>query len=152
MEYKKILVMTDFSKDSNLAVETAAALAMKFGAELSVLHVAHDEAHFDLYVFEKELDAINRKIIDEAEASFCRLEEEVPLLKEVTWDSLVRRGVPYEEGLHEIESKSYDLLVIGSHGKRGVKRFLYGTTAEKMIRNCPVSVHVTRHECTGLKK
>ena len=152
MDYKKILVMTDFSKDSNIAVETAATLAQKFKAELSVLHVAHDEAHFDLYVFERELDSINKKIVEETEAAFNKLEADVPLLKEIAWESLVRRGVPYEEGLLEIENKNYDLLVLGSHGKRGVKMFLYGTTAEKMIRNCPVSVHVTRYECVGLTK
>ena len=123
MDYKKILVMTDFSKDSNIAVETAATLAQKFKAELSVLHVAHDEAHFDLYVFERELDSINKKIVEETETAFNKLEADVPLLKEIAWESLVRRGVPYEEGLLEIENKNYDLLVLGSHGKRGVKCF-----------------------------
>jgi nucleotide-binding universal stress UspA family protein len=103
-------------------------------------------------VNEKDFAKIRLRIENEANEKFNELENLVPSLKDVTWESVVRRGTPYEEGLIEIEDKDYDLLVIGSHGRRGVKRFLYGSTAEKMLRNSPISVHVTRNNCTGLKK
>ncbi|WP_022849862.1 universal stress protein [Limisalsivibrio acetivorans] len=144
MDYNSLLVMADFSPDSDEAVDTAAKLAAKFGAKLKVLHIAHDESHMELYVNEDEYSNIRKRIDEEIEAGFTALEERIPSLKEVDWESAIRRGTPYIEGLFEIEEGGYDLLVIGSHGDRGMKRFLYGSTAEKMLRNSPISVHVTK--------
>ncbi len=144
MSYKHILVMTDFSDFSKKAVEQAAWMAKASGCALTVLHVAHDRSQFQVYITDEQYRSIKSKIDNEIEEKFANMENEIPVLKDMDWTSLIRRGVPYIEGLYETEKGEYDLLVIGSHGQSGLKRFTFGTTAGKILRHCPISVLITR--------
>ena len=146
MEYKHILALTDFSKFSDKSVEFAAKLAKLFGSELTVLHVAHDESNFGMYLSAEEYNNIKEKIDKEVTDKFNELESKIPALKDVDWTVKVRRGTPYIESLIEIEENGYDLAVLGSHGETGLRRFFYGSTTEKILRNCPISLHVTKPE------
>jgi len=144
MKYKSILVMTDFSEFSDRAVEFAAELALAQKAELTILHVAHDESHFELYITSADYDYIKNKIDEEVAKKFKEQETRIPVLGKLEYVKKIRRGTPYIEGIDEIESNGYDLMVIGSHGETGLTKFFYGSTAEKILRNSPISVHVTK--------
>jgi len=144
MSYKHILAMTDFSEYSKMAVEEAANIARCQGSKLTVLHVAYDQSQFQLYINENQYKEIKKKIDLEIEEKFSKLEDEIPILKDIDWTSYLRRGTPYIEGLYELEKGDYDLVVIGSHGDGGFKRIVHGSTAGKILRHCPVSVHITK--------
>ncbi len=75
---------------------------------------------------------------------FDKLEDEIPALKEIDWESYLRRGTPYIEALYEIEKGDYDLVVLGSHGEGGFKRIVHGSTAGKILRHCQVSILITK--------
>jgi nucleotide-binding universal stress UspA family protein len=144
MAYKHILAMTDFSDFSNHAVQIAAQIAQCQGSKLTVLHVAYDQSQFQIYIDDKKYNEIREKIDEEINEKFDLLEDVIPELKNMNWESTIRRGTPYIEGLYEIESGDYDLVVIGSHGESGIKRFVYGSTAGKILRHSPISVHITK--------
>ena len=142
--FKHILAMTDFSKDSKYSVSIAAELAKFYNAKLTILHVAHDESQFNVVLLKEEYEKIKNRISEETNKNFEKLEEEIPLLADVEYDTVIRRGTPYVEGILEIEKKLYDLVVLGSHGNTGVKKFFYGSTAEKISRRSDINVMITR--------
>ena len=142
--YKHILVMTDFSKDALYAVKIAANLAKMSGSKLTILHVAHDESQIILYFGENSLNQIREELDREIQKKLEELKEQVPVLKDIEVKNKIRRGIPYVEGLLEIEKGIYDLVVMGSHGMTSIKKFFVGSTVEKVARRSPVSVLVTR--------
>ncbi|ADD68318.1 UspA domain protein [Denitrovibrio acetiphilus DSM 12809] len=144
MSYKHILSLTDFSEYSKKAVEEAATIARCQGSKLTIMHVAHDQSQFQLYINENQYKDIKKKIDVEIEEKFSKLEEEIPVLKELEWESYVRRGTPYIESLYEMENGNYDLVVLGSHGEGGFKRIVHGSTAGKILRHSPISVLITK--------
>lgn len=144
MKYKNILAVTDFSSCADNAVKLGVEFVNFFGAKLTVLHVAHDESHFELFINEDRYEEIRNAIDKEAEKNFAEMEKRISELNGIDWTSKVRRGVPYIEIVYEIEDSGYDLLIIGSHGHTGLKKFLYGSTAEKVVSNSPISVHITK--------
>ncbi|GAB6887991.1 universal stress protein [Desulfothermus okinawensis JCM 13304] len=142
--YKHILVMTDFSEDSLYAVKIAGKLAKMSGCKLTILHVAHDESQLSLFGGEDFLKKVIERLDEEIDSKFENLKEEVSILKQIEVTKKIRRGIPYVEGLLEIEKGIYDLVVMGSHGNTSIKKFFYGSTVEKVARRSPVSVLITR--------
>jgi len=64
--------------------------------------------------------------------------------KAVTVDTTVRQGDPRVEIVDEAERWGADLVILGSHGRTGVKRWLMGSVAEYVVRHAPCSVEVAR--------
>ncbi len=142
--YKNILVMTDFSKDSDNAVKAACIMAKHLDAKLHILHVIHDESKISTYISSKVYESIRKRIDEETEELFEKMDERIPEIVGVDYKKILRRGVPSEECLLEIDKGNYDLVVIGSHGRSGLKKFVMGSTAEKILKKSPISVHVTK--------
>ncbi len=144
--YKNILVMSDFSEDSDFSVQTACELAKTFGSKLFVMHVGHLDPSFVVLLDDEDLKKVERRMDESVENEFIALEKRIPCIKEVGYTRIYRRGVPYEEGLKEVETGKYDLLVLGSHGRSGIKRFFYGGTTSKLARRSPISTLITRRK------
>ena len=142
--YKNILAMTDFSEDADYALDIALSLVRSFGAKLTILHVAHDESQLPVYLSSLQYEEVDEMIKKEVKKNFDRLVAKVPSLKGIEYKTLLRRGSPYVQGIIAIEEGEYDLVVIGSHGESGIKKFFYGSTSEKIIRRSPTSVFVTK--------
>ncbi len=142
--YKNILVMTDFSKDSDYATQIACELAKKFDSNLYVMHVGYMDPGFTVLLDEDDISKVERKMDESVNQKFRELEKKVECLKTVDYKIIYSRGIPYEQGLKEIETGKYDLIVMGSHGKSGVKKFFYGSVTAKLTRRSPISTLVTR--------
>ncbi|MBI5213724.1 MAG: universal stress protein [Nitrospirae bacterium] len=140
MEIKRILFPTDFSGGALNALPYALDMAKSYGAKLYLLHVIYDIAtssglhipHISVDEMYKELDASARKELEKFGL------EQRRVLKDV--EHTVIRGVPYEEILKFAQEKNIDLIVIGTHSRKGLDRVLFGSTAERVVRNasCPV--------------
>lgn len=140
MEIKRILFPTDFSDGALNALPYALDMAKSYGAKLYLLHVIYDIAtasglhipHISVDEMYKELDASARKELEKFGL------EQRRVLKDV--EHTVIRGVPYEEILKFAQEKNIDLIVMGTHGRKGLDRVLFGSTAERVVRNasCPV--------------
>ncbi len=140
MEIKRILFPTDFSEGSAHAIPFVADLTKHYGAKLYVIHVIYDVARATgWYVPHVSMDEMYRDIEKNAskELEQCCLEE-LRGYKEIEYKIL--KGVPHEEILKFAEENNISMIVIGSHSRKGLDRVIFGSTAERVVRNshCPV--------------
>ena len=140
MTIKKILFPTDFSEGALNALPFAVNMAKCYGAKLHMLHVIYDVATASgLYVPHISFDALYKELEATANKELEMFGLEVRKdLKDIEFSLL--RGVPYEEIIKFAKDNNFDLIVIGTHGRKGLDRVLFGSTAERVVRNasCPV--------------
>jgi nucleotide-binding universal stress UspA family protein len=145
----RIVVATDFSEVSAGAVETAIAFARASGATLDLVHVATEAA----YVVPPPVDVvmvpldINAVIADVS----VRLTDEEHRLRAagVACESTLLVGRSDTEIVTHAEKTGAELIVLGTHGRAGLKHALLGSVAEKVVQHahCPVlTVPGTRPE------
>lgn len=148
MDINRILVPTDFSEDSRLALENALDLAREHNAEVHVLHVI-ELPMFPAYPGLSMSDARPRLHDEHAQMALDKLLEKVdypPLKGCIEIGHAPTRIVEYASE-HDI-----DMIVIATHGRRGLAHLLMGSTTERVIRvtHCPVLV--IRHPHRRLPK
>lgn len=147
--YKHILVPTDGSPLSNKAARTAARLARATGARLTAIYaippmappIGVDNFVYDSGLtnegYEKDMrkyaDRILRKVKAEAEA------------QEVKCDAIsVIQGHPWEAIIKAAQSKKCDLIVMASHGRKGLQGLLLGSETNKVLTHSKTPVLVCR--------
>lgn len=140
--FKHILVATDFSSSSERALELAVKLATAFGAKLTLLHVWEIPVYPYMDFVLNSADLL-RSVEEAAEQRLSDvlsdLQKQVP-----TTRSLLKMGVPWEQILATATEEEVDVIVMGTHGRRGVKHALLGSVAEKVVRLAPVPVLTAR--------
>ncbi|MDI6728281.1 MAG: universal stress protein [Thermodesulfovibrionales bacterium] len=136
---QKILVAHDGSKSSDKALKKAVELAINFNASLTVLAVIPE-----LYL--TELSDVDRNRIFEA-LSRETAEAMEKIRKSLSGKSmevktLIRQGDPAEKILETAQKMKVDMIVTGSHGRHGTKKFLLGSVSSKIVdySKCPVLV------------
>jgi nucleotide-binding universal stress UspA family protein len=136
---KNILVAHDGSKSSDKALRTAIEIAVQFGSSLTVLSVIPE-----LYL--TELDDIDRRRImealtDETNKAMEKVRTSLSA-KSIDAKTIIRQGMAAEKILETAKKMKIDLLVVGSHGRHGAKKFLLGSVSTKVIDHalCPVLV------------
>jgi nucleotide-binding universal stress UspA family protein len=143
---KNILVPTDFSDSSDVALRYGKALAASFDASLHVIHVVQEpfsqpwavEAYgFSLSALQdewlKEAAARLEKAFTEEERDRCHPELATLL------------GHPVVEILRYAAAKLIDLIVLGTHGRGPLGHMLMGSVAERVVRKAPCPVLIVRH-------
>ena len=127
MGIRHILLTTDFSENARLTYATAAAIAKSFGAEIMLVHFA------DL---SEAISKNNRDVFYESLTEALSKESQRSEFDEVSCraELLTHRFSPGK--LRTLESnESIDLVVLGTHGRSGVGRFVLGSFAERVVRN-----------------
>jgi len=135
--YGDVLVPTDGSEGTRGAVEHAIDIATRSEATLHVLYVvdarigvAHEttpEAVFE------ELEDQGRNAIDDVIA-----QAEAASVSSI--EGAVARGDPHQAILDYTDERDIDIVVMGTHGRSGLHRYLLGSVTEKVIRLSPVPV------------
>jgi nucleotide-binding universal stress UspA family protein len=148
---RNILVPTDFTEGSRAALEQAREFANVFDASLHVMHVVPDPfaagAYMEMYAppgpeYFDRLEEDARKRLDEFVAPLDKERFRVVLS--------TRSGVPSEQILDRLrEEPPIDLVVMATHGRRGVSRMVLGSVAECVVRLAPCPVVTVRHKPGG---
>jgi universal stress protein A len=131
---KKILFCTDFSENSEPSRELAVDYAKAFGAQLLIVHVI-DSTGFPTYVdwVGDELNQILRRTQESAEDRLRALEKQCSQgVKEIR--TFCRVGVPPNEIVSLATEESADLIVVGTHGRTGVRHLVMGSTARSVLK------------------
>jgi nucleotide-binding universal stress UspA family protein len=141
---KNILVPTDFSETAEAALDYAVALAGKLDAKVHLLHVVGIQlvgAEYRLSVTATMLDAItegSQKELDRLAAARAGRVALGPTLLEI--------GDARTQITQTAAKIGADLIVMGTHGRRGIKRLLIGSVAESVVRTAPCPVLLVRQD------
>jgi len=140
--FKHILVATDFSEQSDRAVQLATDFATAFQSSLTLLHVyeapvaVFQESPFRSgNLFEPSLEEAESRLAERVEV----IGREIPEI-----GAKIRQGVPSQQILAAAQEYGADLIVMGTHGRRGLARTLLGSVAEKVVRHSSVPVLTVR--------
>jgi nucleotide-binding universal stress UspA family protein len=145
--YKNILYCTDFSDSAKAALPYAIDLANKYGATLHVVHVYQDPGHIAEFEISSEIK------MDWIRVAHGLGAEKEKRLKEfcsefshqlTSCHSKLLRGRPHSEIIRYAKENNIDLIVLSSHGLSGLEHVLFGSTAERVLRESPCHVLVIR--------
>jgi nucleotide-binding universal stress UspA family protein len=155
----KIMAAVDFSDYSKATLKYAAFLASSVNATLLVANVIN----------QRDVEAIRRVEVEGvgvtvenyiARQKRDREIETDQLLKETSCQDLkvvrvFRVGVPWVELLEIVKDQGVDLVIMGTKGRTNIANTLFGSTAEKVLRRCPVpilSVRGKEHEAIACSR
>lgn len=141
--FKQIVVATDFSEVSQHALELAVDIASRFNAQLTLVHSWEAPA----FAYGGGITIPIDWVTPIQQAAEARLEQTLQelRLRLPTATASFRCGLAWEEILAAASEVGADLLVLGTHGRRGLSRALLGSVAEKVVRLASVPV-LTVHE------
>jgi len=133
----KVLVATDFSNDSQLAVQQARAHAQLTGASILIVHVVQGPA-----TVQGEGMLHDGAYADESAPALRRLLDIADVITDAPTEVRVLRGEPSDAILRAAEDANVSMIVMGTQGRTGVARVLMGSVAEQVVRNasCPVLI------------
>jgi universal stress protein A len=142
---KKILVPTDFSQYSDLALQEAVDVASKYNAKVVLLHVVDESMQQCAADYCLSNEVMTQLENESLTASKEKMQKEVSSLKEkqpVEIDFDIKKGSPAKVILEEQQKSGIDLIVMPSHGKSGLIKQLIGGVTDKVVRSarCPVMV------------
>jgi len=149
MQFKTILYVTDFSKNSLKALGPAMALAEAYGGTLRICHVDEEEALYafrgsdDLVEFMDRIERVRVQRLDELvdEVSAAGIDAEIIRLK----------GYASQQILRYTEEDPVDLVATATLGGEGLRSLLMGTTASNVIRHCVRPVLTVGARCVPLE-
>jgi nucleotide-binding universal stress UspA family protein len=143
MPYKKILVATDFSAEARIALNHAINIARLHSAEIILVHacplleppheiIGHDDWRDSMRMQLAENRADLEALRDEMSGQYAAISHRIV-------DDLPAAGVV--RAAHDLE---VDLVVVGTHGRTGLKRFMLGSDSERIIRHSSIDVMLAR--------
>ena len=143
--FKKILVPSDGSQLAHHAAEFAADLAQQHGAQVVGIYVIDpfpyigigDASAIGLQAYLTEAKAAAGVALDAARMACAA--EGVPFAGDT-----IERNVVYEGIIETAEAEGCDLIVMGSHGRQGVKALILGSVAQKVLTHAKVPVLIVK--------
>ena len=136
VRFQKILCPVDFFKPSKRALDYALKFAANYGARVHALHVvapvipAAYGAPFSVQDLTADLEKEAKRLLGKLQEGAAK--------SGVTLTTEVRLGDIDLEIRRAVQAQKADLVVMGTHGRRGFERLVMGSVAERMIRHCPV--------------
>ncbi len=139
-DIKKILVPVDFSENSARIVEAALFFRQKCNAAICFVFVVQSfEDYSGFFVPHMPVATFEQELLESAEKKMQEfLEELVPADVPYTWKVL--SGDVADEIVDHAEAEEVDMIIMGTHGYKGLEKILFGSVAEKVVKTarCPV--------------
>jgi nucleotide-binding universal stress UspA family protein len=138
LKLETILFPTDFSKPSEYAFEAAAALARDHKARLIVMHVTPPVIVYGELI--PPPPASPEEYVAKIWEAFHKLEAAEPRVRELRVETRVEEGDPAWGILNVAKEENVSMIVMGTHGRTGLRRLVMGSVAEEVLRKatCPV--------------
>jgi nucleotide-binding universal stress UspA family protein len=136
--FQRVMVATDGSKQCRTAVDRAIDFAGSYGGEISVVSIVDVPAEF--YA---EAPQVVEDMIHKAQGYVEEVKKQA-VASGVKAEAFVREGDAYMAIIDLAKARDVNIIVMGSHGRTGLKRLLMGSVAEKVIGYAPCPVLVAR--------
>ncbi len=145
MQIRTILVPVDFSEFTRMVMDYAAFIAKNFNSRMIVLHVLQS---FEISEAVNWMEAVMPvrpgvdllgQVRESAEKQLASLKAQYADLP-VSIAARIEEGVPFVEIVRVAARDDVDLIVMGSHGRTGIRHLLIGSVAEKVVRKAPCPV------------
>ncbi|KAF1073504.1 universal stress protein [Halodesulfovibrio sp. MK-HDV] len=144
---KKAVVAVDFSDESTYIAEYARLFAEKFDAELIVVYAAPSlNQYVGFHVPPNTIESFVGEIVTGAEKSMDNFLEKH--FSGVKTTGKVVTGFAAEEILEIAADAKADLIIMGTHGRTGIDRILFGSVAAKIVRGADIPVLTVRPDFT----
>jgi nucleotide-binding universal stress UspA family protein len=139
---ERVLVAYDYSSDAELALSYGLSLALEYGAELHLLHVIAPTIRQE----SSEISLLQRGLESDFHRAAQRLQRVISTesIKGCRLKLAVREGQPYREVLAYSEEQNIDLLCMGASGTGFGMRALFGSNADRVLRQAPCPVLIAR--------
>ncbi|MCD6137859.1 MAG: universal stress protein [Deltaproteobacteria bacterium] len=139
-EIKKILFPCDLTEDFSRILPYVLSISEKYNSVIYLLHVIQDLHKWGkLYMPHVSMNQVEKEALKSAEDALDRVCEEhlqgCPGLQR-----RLASGDPAVEILKMIDSEGIDLVVMGTHGRKGLEHRIFGSIAEKVVKKSPVPV------------
>ena len=136
--FKHILLATDFGEAADRALDFAIELASRFDSKLTLLHASWAPPP----VYAGYAEGMHWPVDDMAKAATEELETLLSKtrLRYPKTEAMTVSAEPWETILAVAKSRDADLIVMGTHGRRGLSRVFLGSVAEKVVRLSPIPV------------
>lgn len=141
LQMKTILLATDLSESSKIAFSLACSLGRDHGAKLIVLHAVPTGTHEALLMAQLGQGDSAAEFRDEIQHE---LHDFHPAPADVSIEYQMVKGSPTSAIVQKAKETGCDLIVMGTHGRTGLKRVLMGSVAEHVMRSAPCPVLVVK--------
>lgn len=141
--FKDILLPTDGSQGVGEAINCAVALAKKFDAKIHVLF-AVEPPRLQEYGTGIALAGVLKSLHEAGEQIVKETAETIRTSGVLSVEEALQEGHPAEVILKYAQEQGIDLIVMGTHGRRGINRVLLGSVAEEVVRSANVPVMTVR--------
>jgi len=141
MKIKNVLLPVEDTELCKKTCAIAGGIAKAFGSEIMILHVI-DEANLNRKdIVSEEYEAL-KKNLEERGKKAIRYAEKMLKGKNLKFKSVMKLGIPHEEIIKTAKEERADLIIIGSHGRHGLRKILEGSVTEKTVDSAPCPVLV----------
>ncbi len=138
-EIKTILFPVDFTEASSKVAGYVRLLAERFGAKVCALFVVEDLMRYaGFYVPHTSLEKLEKELFEGAQRRMNEFVEEH--LSGLEVEPLVVSGEVASKICEIAKDKGADLIVMGTHGRKGLEKALFGSVAEKVVKTAPCPV------------
>jgi nucleotide-binding universal stress UspA family protein len=146
---KNILTATDGSKYSVAAATEAIGIAKRCKSNLIIITVVHTEALSsmspDTGYTQSQHEVIEKQELQRAERNISGVKE-LAEKEGIHAEGIISEGRPYEAIVKAALDKNIDLIVVGSHGRTGISKFLMGSVTERVIGHAGSAVLIVKAE------
>jgi nucleotide-binding universal stress UspA family protein len=142
IEFKRILYPVDLSEASDKMIPYVLSVAKKFDSKIFILFAARVfEYYSSMYVPYPSISRFENELIAGAEKRLYEFVDE-HFSEYANTKTVVVAGDASEEIINYIEEHHIDLVIMGTHGRKGMDKVLFGSVAERVLKTSPVPVMV----------
>ena len=148
---KKVLIAVDYNSTAQKVAEQGYALAKSMNAQITLLHVISDAAYYSSDIYSPlmgydsftDIKFIETASVEELrEAALDYLDKSQQHLNDTTIQTAVKEGDFGEQILETATEINADIIVMGTHSRRGLEKILVGSVAEKVLRHSTIPLFI----------
>ena len=140
VEIKKILFPIDFTENSAKILPYVLSVSEKYDSTIYLIHVMQDLLKWaGFYVPHLSMEKFQKEALNSAEKFMDKVCED-QLQSCPMFQRKIVSGDPTVEILKTIESENIDLVIMGTHGRKGLEHTIFGSVAENVLKRSPVPV------------